>query len=120
MVRVSHEDFVNKGQMMYGKQPSDTSITTKLRITYRDSLGDEIPNLSNEFDMTVTNPKVADEQDCLQEFVTKEDQISRDLKLVFNQDTTDDVDEFAQIMIESPVNTKWNDETLGCGLRFAL
>jgi hypothetical protein len=70
--------------------------------------------------MTVNNPKVAEEQDCLNEFVTKEDQISRDLKLAFKQNLEADIDEFAQVMIESPINTKWNDETLGCGLRFAL
>jgi hypothetical protein len=70
--------------------------------------------------MTVANPKVEDDQACLDEFVTKDDSISRDLKLAFKENLADDIDEFAQVQIESPIRTKWHDETLGCGLRFQL
>jgi hypothetical protein len=102
--------------MMYNS--IDPSITTKLKFTYRNSFGEEI--LSNAFDMTVTNPRVTEEQDCLDEFVTKEDQISHDLKLAFKGLLEDDMDEYSLIEIPSPVNTKWNNEALGCRLNFKL
>jgi hypothetical protein len=102
--------------MMYNS--IDASITTKLKFTYRNSFGEEI--ISNAFDMTVNNPRVAEEQECLDEFVTKVNQISHDLKLAFKGLLEDDEDEFSQIEIQSPVNTKWNDDTLGCRLHFKL
>jgi hypothetical protein len=70
--------------------------------------------------MTINNPRVAEEQDCLDAFVTKENQISHDLKLAFKGLLEDDMDEYSLIEIPSPVNTKWNDETLGCRLNFKL
>jgi hypothetical protein len=45
MVRVSHEDYVNKGQMMY--KTIDASISATMMISYRNTLGEVI--LSNSF-----------------------------------------------------------------------
>jgi hypothetical protein len=116
MMNITHEQYVYGMQMMYNS--IDPSITTKFRFSYRNSFDDVI--ISNAFDMTVSNPKVTEEQECLDEFVTKEDQISHDLKLAFKGLLADDEDEFAQIEIPSPVNTKWHDDTLGCRLHFKL
>jgi predicted RNA binding protein YcfA (HicA-like mRNA interferase family) len=97
---------------------NSSSITAKLRLTVRDGFGAEL--ISSAFDMTVTDPKVDEEQDCLNEFVTKEDQISHDLKLAFTQNVADGMDEYAQIEIGSPLNTKWNDASLDCMLQYKL
>ncbi len=58
MIRITHDDVVYKGQMMFKTLAS--SITSKMRFTYRDGLGNEL--IFNEFDMTVSDPKVDQEQ----------------------------------------------------------
>jgi hypothetical protein len=70
----------------------DSSIVTTMRFTYRDGLGGII--IDNTFQMTVTDASaVAEDSECYLEYVTKEDQISHDLKLVFETDANADMSE---------------------------